>query len=502
MKRVLLIGAGSAGKKVSIELKKNDEIKILGFLDKDKDKFGKIINNILVLGDYQNLNSFVKNLEIDEVIITSTLISSEEINFIKKQVSKLNVKVEHLPDIEDIDLTKELSKQLKTINIPLSIPNLEVEPIIGNLKECLQSGWVSTGGRFITEFENKIAKYVGAIEAVGIQSGTAGLHTALRVMGIESGDEVLVPTLTFIAAVNPITYLGARPIFMDCDDTLCIDPIKIEKFCEEECEMRDTTLYNKKTNAKIKVLVVVHIFGNIANMEKIMEIASKYNLKVLEDATEALGSYYTEGKYKGKFAGTIGDAGVYSFNANKIITTGGGGMVVSNNKDLLDRVRFLSVQAKTDPLYFIHDEIGYNYRMLNLQAALGTHQIDQLENFIETKIKNYNLYKEALENIEGLTLLPFESNQRANYWFYSVVVDEKRYGINKDELLKKLVDINIQTRPIWGLIHQQKPYLKNEAYQMEKSIWYHDRILNIPCSSNLTEKDVKIVIEKLKEFKV
>lgn len=501
MKKILLIGAGSAGEKVAIELEKDNYIEIIGFLDKDKNKFGKKINDILVLGDYQNLSYFVKNLEIDEIIITSTLISPEEINFIKKQVDCLNIKVEHLPNIEEIDLTKEFSKQLKTINIPLSIPNLEVQPILENLKECLESGWVSTGGRFITEFENKIAKYVGAIEAVGIQSGTAGLHTSLRVLGVESGDEVLAPTLTFIAAVNPITYLGARPVFIDCDDTLCMDPVKIETFCKDECEMSEGILYNKKTGAKIKVLVVVHVFGNIANMEKIMEIASKYNLKVLEDATEALGSYYIAGKYKGKFAGTIGDAGVYSFNANKIITTGGGGMVVSNNKDFLDRVRFLSVQAKTNPLYFVHDEIGYNYRMLNLQAALGTHQIDQLEKFIDTKVRNYKLYKEALENIDGLTLLPFESNQRANHWFYSIIVDQEKYGMNKDQLLKKLVDINIQTRPIWGLIHQQKPYLENEAYRMEKSIWYHDRILNIPCSSNLSEEDVKIVIEKLSELK-
>lgn len=388
---------------------------------------------------------------------------------------------------------------MKQIN--LSVPNLEIEPIIKNLRECLESGWISTGGKFIFEFESKIAKYVGVDEAVGIQSGTAGLHTSLRVLGVETGDEVIAPTLTFIAAVNPITYLEAKPVFIDCDDTLCMDPNKIEEFCQNECEMRDGILTNKKTGAKIKVLVIVHVFGNIANMERIMEIAKKYNLKVLEDATEALGSYFTEGKYKGKFAGTIGDAGVFSFNANKIITTGGGGMVVSNNKEFLDKVRFLSVQAKTNPLYFIHNEIGYNYRMLNLQAALGTEQIDKLESFIETKIKNYNRYKEAIEKIDGLTLLPFEENQRSNHWFYSVVVDEKVYGMNKDELLLKLVDSNIQTRPIWGLIHQQKPFTKNEAYKMEKSIWYHDRVLNIPCSSNLTEEEVDYVISKLKEFK-
>ena len=385
--------------------------------------------------------------------------------------------------------------------IYLSVPNLGKENILRNLSECLDSGWVSTGGRFISEFEDKIAKYVGVKEAVGVQSGTAGLHTALRVLGVKRDEEVIAPTLTFIAAVNPITYLGAQPVFIDCDDTFCIDPIKLEKFCREECEVIEGKLYNKKTKKQIKVIVVVHVFGNMADMEKIMDIAQKYNLKVLEDSTEALGTYYTSGRYTGKFAGTIGDIGVYSFNANKIITTGGGGMVVSNNQELLDKVRFLSVQAKTNPLYFIHDEIGYNYRMLNLQAALGTEQIDQLEDFINIKIRNYKRYKEAIEKIEGLELMPFNDNIRSNHWFYSLLVDKEKYGLNKDELLMKLTEENIQSRPIWGLIHQQKPYLNNEAYEMEKSLYYIDRILNIPCSTNLTEEEVDVVLEKLMRYK-
>lgn len=385
--------------------------------------------------------------------------------------------------------------------IYLSVPNLGKENILRNLSECLDSGWVSTGGRFISEFEDKIAKYVGVKEAVGVQSGTAGLHTALRVLGVKRDEEVIAPALTFIAAVNPITYLGAQPVFIDCDDTFCIDPIKLEKFCREECEVIEGKLYNKKTKKQIKVIVVVHVFGNMADMEKIMDIAQKYNLKVLEDSTEALGTYYTSGRYTGKFAGTIGDIGVYSFNANKIITTGGGGMVVSNNQELLDKVRFLSVQAKTDPLYFIHDEIGYNYRMLNLQAALGTEQIDQLEDFINIKIRNYKRYKEAIEKIEGLELMPFNDNIRSNHWFYSLLVDKEKYGLNKDELLMKLNEENIQSRPIWGLIHQQKPYLNNEAYEMEKSLYYIDRILNIPCSTNLTEEEVDVVLEKLMRYK-
>ena len=384
--------------------------------------------------------------------------------------------------------------------INLSVPNLSMD-ILENLKECLESGWVSTGGRFIPEFETKVKNYMKTKFAAGVQSGTAGLHMSLQVLGVQRDEEVFVPTLTFIAAVNPTTYLGASPIFIDCDDSLCMDPIKLEKFCSEECDFKEGVLVNKKTNKKIRALVIVHVFGNMADMEKIMDIAKKYNLRVLEDATEALGTYYTEGRYKGKYAGTIGDIGVLSFNANKIITTGGGGVVVGDNEELVEKVRFLSSQAKKDTLYFIHDEIGYNYRMLNLQAALGTSQIDQLESFIETKIKNYNIYKEELEKIEGLEILPFVEGIRANHWFYSLKIDKEKYGIGRDELLQKLVDAGIQTRPIWGLIHQQKPYADCQSYEIEKALYYYDRILNLPCSSNLTEKEVYQVIEKIKEFK-
>ncbi|MGI6587881.1 MAG: LegC family aminotransferase [Peptococcia bacterium] len=381
--------------------------------------------------------------------------------------------------------------------IPLSVPNLSLD-ILNNVKETIETGWVSTGGRFILEFEQKIAKYVGVERAVSCQSGTAGLHLALRVLGIKPGDEVIVPTLTFVAAVNPVRYMGAEPVFMDCDDTLNMDMEKLESFLENECQYIEGKVINKKTQRVIKAIIVVHVFGNPANMEKLMEIKEKYNLKLIEDATEALGSYYLAGKYAYRYCGTIGDIGVYSFNANKIITTGGGGMVVSHNQKLLDKVAFLSVQAKTDPLYFIHDDIGYNYRMTNIQAAFGTDQIDRLEGFIETKIKNYNLYKKAIAKIEGLTLLPFRADTRANHWFYSVIVDKEKYGIDRDELLRKLNQQNIQTRPLWGLIHKQKPYLQNQTYKIEKAYYYEKNLLNVPCSSNLEKEDVEVVIEKLK----
>lgn len=384
--------------------------------------------------------------------------------------------------------------------IPLSVPNLSLK-ILENVKETIETGWVSTGGRFITEFEEKVAKYVGVEKAVSCQSGTAGLHLALRVLGIEPEDEVIVPTVTFIAAVNPVKYMGAEPLFMDCDDTLNMDMDKLEAFLENECHFANGKVINKRTNRVIKAVIVVHVFGNPANIEKLMEIKKKYELKVIEDATEALGSYYLEGKYAGKHCGTIGDIGVYSFNANKIITTGGGGMVVSKDKKLLSKIAFLGVQAKTDPLYFIHDEVGYNYRMTNIQAAFGVDQIDRLQVFIETKIKNYNLYKKAIENIEGLTLLPFRQDTRANHWFYSIIVDKEKYGMDRDDLLRKLNADNIQTRPLWSLIHKQRPYVENQTYKIEKAYYYEDNLINVPCSSNLSEEDVETVLKHLRSYK-
>ncbi|MFW6030219.1 MAG: LegC family aminotransferase [Halanaerobiales bacterium] len=387
------------------------------------------------------------------------------------------------------------------MNIPLSVPNLSLD-ILDNVKECIETGWVSTGGRFITEFEEKVADYVGVDEAVGVQSGTAGLHIAYKIMGIEPGDEVIVPTVTFIATVNPLKYIGAEPIFMDCDDTLNMDLDKLEDFLEDQCEITKEGLKNKNTGSIIKAICVVHVFGNPMDMERVISIANKYNLKVIEDAAESLGSFYKEGKYEGKHTGTIGDMGIFSFNANKILTTGGGGMIVSENEGLLSKARFLSVQAKTDPLYYKHDEIGYNYRLTNIAAAFGTSQMDKIETFIETKKRNYNIYKEQISNIEGLDLLPFNKGTRPNYWFYSIIVDKDRYGIGRDALLKKLINSGIQVRPLWGLMSDQKPFKENVAYKIENARYYVDNLLNIPCSTNLTEEEVLQVVKRLKEFKI
>ncbi|WP_194190934.1 LegC family aminotransferase [Clostridium chrysemydis] len=381
--------------------------------------------------------------------------------------------------------------------IPLSVPNLK-----GNEKkyvlDAIEKEWVSTGGDYINKFEDNIAKYVNVPLAVSCQSGTSGIHLSLIEAGVKSGCEVIVPTLTFIAAVNPVKYLNAEPIFMDCDDSLTLDPIKLKEFLENECIFDGKILINKHSKKEIKAIVVVHIFGNLANMEKIMELSKKYNLKVIEDATEALGSKFTFGKYKGKHAGTIGDFGIYSFNGNKIITTGGGGMIVSNDLEKLNHIKYLSTQAKDDTLHYVHNEIGYNYRMTNIQAAIGLAQLEELDSLIKTKKENYLRYKKEIEKIDKLSLIDFSKEIEPNYWFYGLNVEKSKYDV--DMWIKLLQENNIQTRPIWGLIHEQLPYKDNYSYKIEKAKYYVKNIINIPCSSNLKSEEVDFVLEKLNQI--
>jgi perosamine synthetase len=380
--------------------------------------------------------------------------------------------------------------------IPLSVPNLKGNEL-KYLTDAVETEWVSTGGAYINRFETEIADYLNVETAVACQSGTAGLHLALVLSGVEADHEVIVPTLTFIAAVNPVKYLHAYPVFMDCDDSLCMDMAKLKEFCQLECTFIDNKLINKSTGRHIKAVVVVHVFGNMADMAAVMDIAREYNLKVIEDATEALGTCYTDGRYKGKYAGTIADIGVYSFNGNKIITTGGGGMMVATDPGIMKRAKYLSTQAKDDAVNFIHNEVGYNYRMTNLQAALGVAQLEQLEHFISVKKENYGIYKIIINNeINGLRLLNFRDDTRPNYWFYSLYIkDTDKYS--REKIIESLATDNIQTRPVWGLIHEQKPYLRAQTYKIEKAFEYYNRIVNIPCSSNLSPEDVYKVIKKI-----
>jgi dTDP-4-amino-4,6-dideoxygalactose transaminase len=383
-------------------------------------------------------------------------------------------------------------------------------------------------------FEEKVAAYVGVSDAVACQSGTAGLHVALRLLGVGAGDEVIAPTLTFIAAVNPIRYLGAEPVFMDCDDSLCLDPVKLERFCREECHLEDGNLINNDTDRIVKAVVPVHVFGNLADMEAIADTAARYGLKVLEDATEAMGSFFAQGRYAGRHAGTVGDLGVFSFNANKIITTGGGGMIVAGESPSAEsytrQARYLTTTARDDEFFFVHDAVGYNYRMLNIQAALGVSQIDELEDFVAIKRNNFAVYEECLRDAPQMRLLPFREGIRANKGCYSLLIEDEiesphisgadgysdatqcdvrdargismsdPAGNRRDRLMKSMIAEGIQCRPVWKLIHTQKPYAEARAYDIDKARYYEKHVMNIPCSTSLTEDDVRFVCDSIMKF--
>lgn len=381
--------------------------------------------------------------------------------------------------------------------IPLSIPNFE-----GNEKkyvdDAIGQGWVSTGGSYIIKLEQEMARFLQVPNVAACQSGTSALHLSMVEAGVKPGDVVLVPPLTFIAAVNPVKYQFATPVFIDCDDSFCMDPEKLQSFCEDECEWNGEVL--EHNGASVKAVVVVHVFGNMADMESIMDIAERYGLKVIEDATEALGTKYTEGRYAGKYAGTIGHLGAYSFNGNKIITTGGGGAVTADDPKVVDHIRFLSTQAKTDPHYYIHNEVGYNYRMTNLQAALGVAQMEELSDFIDRKQKNYELYKELFDGFEHVKLMPFRNGTDSNKWFYSVAIDREHITVSMREIMIACHDRGFETRAIWGLINEQKPYEGEETYKLEKAPYYAGRILNIPSSTQITEEEIRYVADEVKKL--
>lgn len=381
--------------------------------------------------------------------------------------------------------------------VPLSIPNFE-----GNEKEyvndAVEQGWVSTGGAYITKLEEQLARFLKVKNVAACQSGTSAIHLALIDSGVEPGDSVIVPPITFIAAVNPVKYQFANPIFIDCDDSLCIDPIKLKKFCSEECQFVDGRLMYKDSH--IKAIVVVHVFGNMADMEEIMNIAMIYNLKVIEDATEALGTCYIGGKYSGKYAGTIGDYGAFSFNGNKIITTGGGGAITAKNVDAVDHLRYLSTQAKDDAHYYIHNEVGYNYRMTNLQAALGVAQMEELKTFIERKHTNYLLYSELFDGFELATLRGYRANTNSNMWFYALEINREKIHKSMKDIITALEEKGVNTRAIWGLINEQKPYINEKVYQIEKASYYADRVLNIPCSTCISEEEIRYVAETIMTY--
>lgn len=382
--------------------------------------------------------------------------------------------------------------------IPLSIPNFE-----GNerkyVDDAIDQGWVSTGGAYITKLEEQMAGFLHVEKVAACQSGTSALHLSLLECNVQPGDMVIVPTLTFIAAVNPVHYQFAEPVFMDCDDSLCMDPVKLRKFCEKECHVEQKQLIHTASGKKIKAVIVVQCL-EIWQIWKHYGYSGSVSFEGDRRCHGGAGvSHYTEGRFAGKYAGTIGDFGAYSFNGNKIITTGGGGAVTAKDAKTVAHMQYISTQAKDDPHYYIHNEVGYNYRMTNLQAALGVAQMEELPEFIKRKHSNYELYQKLFEGFTFGKLLGFREGTYSNQWFYSLEIPMERVNGSLRDIITKLQERGVQTRAIWGLIHEQLPYQNAITYEMEKAPYYSTCILNFPSSTQITEDDIVYVVEQIKD---
>ena len=339
------------------------------------------------------------------------------------------------------------------------------------IKEAFDTNWIAPLGKNVTEFEKEMAAKLGAKAAVALSAGTAAIHMALKAVGVGQGDLVFCQDLTFSATANPILYEKAVPVFIDSnEETWNMDPQALRQAFEK---------YGK-LGRKPKAVLAVHLYGLCAQIEEIANICKEQQVPLIEDAAESLGT-----TWQGRYTGTFGDYGIISFNGNKIITTGGGGMVVSNDQEAIAHMRYLSQQAKNDAMYFVHDEYGYNYRMTNLQAALGLAQLEHLKDFLTIKRRNYSLYQERLKTCDYGGLLQFGSEETANYWFYSFALHEPDTA-KRDRLIRYMNDQNIQVRPIWKLNHTQTPSRCYRATECRNAERFYNRIVNIPCSTNLT----------------
>ena len=363
------------------------------------------------------------------------------------------------------------------------------------IKECLDTGWVSSAGKFVDLFEEKVASYTGAKFAIACSNATSALFISLKILGVKRDEEVIVPTLTFIAPVNTIKYLGAEPVFMDSDEFCNIDVNKTVEFIESETEFKNNVSYNKKTKKTIKALLPVHVFGNAVDLERLHNICAERNIMILEDASESLGTIYNKGKLQGKHTGLVGQMGCISFNGNKILTSGGGGMIICNDPESSAMASYLTNQAKDDPVNFVHNEIGYNLRLTNIQAAMGLAQMENIEEALKIKKKINNFYKENLNLTHGLTLVNSPNYADNNNWLSILRVEEKIYGESSSSVITRLRDASIEVRPIWKLNHLQKPYLNNQTYKIETAKELVNSAVCLPSSISLTPEQLERIIK-------
>jgi len=354
------------------------------------------------------------------------------------------------------------------------------------VKECLDTGWVSSAGSFVDQFERSIESFTGVDHAVAVVNGTAALHVALRCCGVQDGDEVLVPALTFVATANAVSYCGAVPHFVDSSmTTLGIDPHRLRAYLYDIAGREQGVTINKRTGRPIRAVVAMHTFGHPVDLDPLVEICEEYDLALVEDAAEGLGSYY-----RGRHVGAAGRASTLSFNGNKIITTGGGGAILTDDKELAKRMKHLTTTAKAPHRWdYWHDEVGYNYRLPNINAALGCAQMEQMPSFLERKRDLAYRYIDAFEPVDGATVFEEPSFATSNYWLNALLLDEDRTTF-RDELLERSHEAGYLTRPVWRLMSSLPMYEMCPSMDVPVASSIERRLVNLPSSATLTPHHV------------
>lgn len=346
------------------------------------------------------------------------------------------------------------------------------------LTECIDSTYVSSVGKFVDRFERDLEAFTGSKHAIVVVNGTAALHVALKLGGVISDDEVLLPTLTFIATANAIMYCNAHPHFIDSsEDTFGLDPYSLRSYLNASAEMRQGHCVNRKTGRVIRAVVPMHTFGHPIEIEELLSVANDFNLTVIEDAAESLGSYV-----EGRHTGTFGLLGTLSFNGNKTITTGGGGAVLTNDDGLAKRAKHITSTAKIAHRWnFGHDEVGYNYRMPNINAALGCAQLEALPSFLSSQRSLFRKYMEAFRNVGGVTVAAEPNGCKSNYWLQTLILDNEN-AFQKDDILTATNETGLMTRPVWGLMHRQQMFVNKPCGPVNVSEALEQRLVNIPSS--------------------